>query len=272
MISWHDLRLRARCRGVGAVALLGISLWTAASAADGQWRRVEVRPEVYVPLYIEASPGATATLILLPGGEGGLGRLDPVTNKPTSGNFLIRSGDLFVRANVNVVMMSRPTDRSSIADANYRTSGTHAAEVMKVVALARETLGKPVWLVGTSLGTLTAANAAIRDTTGAIAGIVLTASITRGLRVALPMLDLEAIKVPVLMVHHDNDACDVSRPSEVGAIFRRLAAAPIKSLVMISSGREPAGPVCEAMHWHGFINAEEETVRLIVGWIENPRP
>ena len=78
-----------------AVALL---LSLSASAAD-QIIRLETRDGVKVPVYYMKRDGATATVILLPGGAGGFG--SPVDGKPTSNNFLVRSRDHFADAGLN---------------------------------------------------------------------------------------------------------------------------------------------------------------------------
>jgi pimeloyl-ACP methyl ester carboxylesterase len=54
----------------------------------------------------------------------------------------------------------------------------HAADVKQAIAAMREVAPVPVWLVGTSMGSLSAANAAARLPEGGPDGIVLTSSVT----------------------------------------------------------------------------------------------
>jgi alpha-beta hydrolase superfamily lysophospholipase len=51
--------------------------------------------------------------------------------------------------------------------------------VRALIAALREDAPVPVWLVGTSMGTVSAANAAARLMTGGPDGLVLTSTVTR---------------------------------------------------------------------------------------------
>jgi hypothetical protein len=74
----------------------------------------------------------------------------------------------------------------------------------------------------------------------------------------------------MLVFHHSNDACQICKPSEVPAIMSGLKNAPIKKLVMVSGGTGATGSPCEAMHYHGFISIERESVHAIADWIRRP--
>jgi hypothetical protein len=84
---------------------------------------------------------------------------------------------------------------------------------------------------------------------------------------AIATQDLKRLKVPVLVVHHSKDACKVCIPAEASKIPAMLVNSPKKDFVMIEGGSDPHGNVCNAQHWHGFINYEDETVKLITDWI-----
>ena len=59
----------------------------------------------------------------------------------------------------------------------------------------------PIWVIGTSMGTISAAAAAIRDTEQQIAGVVLTSSILAyKVPGAVPTQKLSMIRVPTLVV------------------------------------------------------------------------
>ena len=140
----------------------------------------------------------------------------------------------------------------------------------KVLEFVKQKADVPVWLVGTSRGTVSATAAAIK-LQGEMAGVVLTSSVVSYKKPgAVPRQDLDRIKVPVLVLHHAKDACPLCQPHEVPAILRGLKNAPIKKEIMVSGGGNPTGNVCEALHWHGFIGAERETVDLIANWIKAP--
>jgi pimeloyl-ACP methyl ester carboxylesterase len=149
----------------------------------------------------------------------------------------------------------------------YRTSPEHVAEIAHVVDFARRAFGQPVWLVGTSRGSVSATAAAIALGPQQVQGLVLTASVTSKKPGAVPTQDLARIQVPTLVLHHRLDACHVCRPQEAARIPEALTAAPRKQFILVDGGSDPSGEPCEALHWHGFIHFEKETVGVIGGWV-----
>jgi pimeloyl-ACP methyl ester carboxylesterase len=221
-----------------------------------------------VPVYLMQQKGATATVILLPGGGGGLGAIED--GKPSSKNFLVRSRDYFSLAGLNVAVMGRSSDKSDLDYAD-RIAPEHMQDIRKLAEHLKKETGVPVWLVGTSRGSVSATAAAISFGNSHLAGIVLTSSVVSNRKTgAVPSQNLAAIRIPVLVVHHENDSCRVCSPHEVTAIIRGLTNAPVKKLIMIRDGANPTGDPCAAMHYHGFIGAEKRTVRLITDWIRKP--
>ena len=228
-----------------------------------------VRGDVVSPVYVMTRDDATATVILLPGGDGGIGKISE--GKPTSNNFLVRSRELFFQNGLNVVVMGRVSDQDGL-DYGYRISGEHVHDIGVVVDYAIKETGKPVWIVGTSRGTVSGTAATIALGNNKVAGLVLTSSVTSRKTGAVPTQKLGSVTVPVLVVHHEKDACSVCRPYEASGIVTGLVAARTKKLVMVKDGADPAGDPCGSQHWHGYINAEKSTVDLIANWIRNPGP
>ena len=225
------------------------------------------RGDATVPVVVMRHPQARATLILLPGGDAGTGRI--IEGKPSSGNFLARSRELFFEQGFNVLVVFRPSDLPAL-DYGYRVSREHIAEIDKVISYAKQEFKTPVWLIGTSRGTVSGTAAAIELTESKIDGLVLTSSVTNRKPGAIATQRIADIKMPVLVVHHKNDACKICVPNEAARIIDGLKSAQPKKFVMIEGGANPEGDACEAMHWHGFINFEKETVKLITDWIKNP--
>lgn len=237
----------------------------------GKTIRVETaRSGSSVPMYVQAKEGAKTTVLLMPGGKGGIGALGK-DGRPTSTNFLIRSGDQFLSFGFNVAMMSKPTDLPEL-NGPIRVSAEHMDDIRRAVSYLKERFGVPVWIVGTSWGSTSTASAAIalRDE-GLIAGIALTSSITSyRIAQAVPKLELEKITVPTLVMHHEQDACQHCRPHEVSSILSGLKGASIKKLVMVNGGERPTGDPCFEFHYHGYIGMEKEAVETIAAWINNP--
>lgn len=248
-----------------AVILLLFSAFSI-NAEEGMLKLDISRNDAHLPLYVMSNPNALATLILLPGGDAGTGNI--VEGKPRSGNFLVRSKDYFFNESFNVVVMFRASDLSKL-DYPYRVK-EHVSEIAKVISFSKEKFGKPIWLVGTSRGTVSGTAAAIALGNKDVQGLVLTASVTNKAIGAINTQSIGDLKMPVLVVHHKNDACKICVPSEASRITSDLKSSPIKKFVMIEGGSDPQGNPCEAKHWHGFINYEKETVKIITNWIKNP--
>jgi pimeloyl-ACP methyl ester carboxylesterase len=241
---------------------------SSAFAAEDRLVKLDTRPGVSVSVYYMKRDGATATVVLLTGGGGGIGLKKDV---PTSPNFLVRTRDLFAAGGLNVAVVNRPTDHE--LDYEFRVSPQHIHDLQQVVGYVKKDGGLPVWLVGTSRGTTSAAVAAIAFGNEELAGIVLTSSITSSKKVgAVASLELEAIRLPVLVLHHERDSCEVTVPRDVPRIISRLKNAPVKKLIMVNGGAGASGDPCEPLHWHGFIGMDKEAVDIIADWMKNPKP
>lgn len=237
-----------------------------ADAAD-KLITIDTRPGVTLPYWYMPRSDAMATIVLLPGGAGGIGLRNSV---PVSKNFLVRSRDLFARHGFNVAIVGRPSDKQDLTLA-FRTTPEHIQDLRAIVIHLAKQSRAPIWLVGTSRGTVSATAAAIDFGTGNLGGIVLTASITRGTD-AVPTQRLRDIRIPVLVVHHERDGCPLTRRDDIGFILRELTNAPVKKQVIVRGGNGAKGNPCEALHWHGFIGAEKETADVIAAWIKQTIP
>jgi len=172
-----------------------------------------------------------------------------------------------------VAVVDVPSDRRSGSGLNdFRTSAQHMADVRAVIAYMRDRFRAPVWAVGTSRGTLSAAAAgALLDKDDGPDGVVLTASVTlaSGRRpMNLDDVDLEKITVPVLIVHNRDDACHVTPFEDAEMLTERLTAAAKKELIAFEGGESEDDNPCRAMSHHGFLGLEDKVVRAITDWIK----
>jgi hypothetical protein len=261
-------------RFLGAIAttLLVAHAACAQPGAGGQTYRVEVRPGVQLPYFAAWRDDAVATVVLFSGGAGGMGRLAPGAAWPGSNNFLVRTAPLFAQHPFNIVIMGRASDTHDL-DLATRTGATHLADNQAVLRAVRQHSSVPIWVVGTSRGTVSAAELAIHDDEHLVSGLVETSSILApGATGALPSLELARIQVPTLVVHHEHDACRLCPPGAVDAVVSGLANAPIKARRLVAGGEDQAqGNPCEALHNHGYHGIEPQVVELIAEWIVQPR-
>lgn len=205
-----------------------------------------------------------AVAVLFPGGGGNIRlRLEEGKIKFGPNNFLVRSREEFVRHAIVAAVMDAPSDEQSGMDDGFRSSAEHAADVKAVVAeVAKRFPGIPVFLVGTSRGTVSAAYAGQTLGNG-VAGIVLTASVYLANRrfAGLSGFEFDRIKVPLLLVHHRDDACAVTPYSAARRLSDRYP------LISVSGGKPATSAPCEALSEHGFLGKESETVDAIVNWM-----
>lgn len=229
------------------------------------------RPGVTQRLLVLAPPTPPrAALLLFAGGHGGL-RIAADGSLPWGkGNFLIRSRQRFVDQGMLVVVVDAPSDRQSPPYLmGFRQTPEHAADVAAVIAWLRQRhAGVPVWLVGTSRGTQSAAYLAteLQGERGPD-GVVLSATVLadRKDRPVLAM-PLARIRVPVLVVHHENDGCRACPFAEVPTLMRMLTGAPRRELLAFNGGISEGDP-CEAFAHHGFNGIEAEVVRQVAAWV-----
>jgi pimeloyl-ACP methyl ester carboxylesterase len=231
--------------------------------------QLPTRPGVTEPFYLLTPPGApVASVILFTGGNGLLGSAHrPVLNGK---NFLIRSRGAFAAAGFLVASVDAPSDHPDGLE-GFRSSAEHARDIAAVIAYLRQKAPVPVWLIGTSMGTISAANAAARLKTGGADGLVLTSSIVAANRRTAPIeatVDVGAISVPTLFVHNKEDACPLCPFDAVPRLMAGFTRAPKKQLIAVSGGSPPESAPCEALARHGYFGIEDEVVGDIVRWIK----
>jgi dienelactone hydrolase len=249
------------------IASLALALCTIAAHA-GELIKLPTREGVTTNIYWHETPNAKITVLIMPGGGGGFGRIEK--GLPSGGNFLVRTAQTWIDEGFNYAAFGRPTDMSEL-DYPDRISAKHLADLKATVQFLKTKTNTAIFVVGTSRGTISAAHLLINDPDSAIAGGVLTSSVTAYKKIgAVPSQDLQKIKVPMLVFHHSGDACEICRPREVPSILSGLKNAPIKKLMMVSGGSGATGNPCEAEHYHGFIGMETEAVHAIAEWIRTP--
>src|SRR5262249_55139885 len=152
-----------------AVVLLG-----AAGARAEDIKTIPARPGVTQSfLLLRRVEKPVATLILFAGGNGAL-NLSSGQLAGLGGNFLVRNRGRFAEYGFMVAVPDAPSDHTS-GLTRFRSTAEHAADVRALIAALRgRAPGVPVWVIGTSMGTVSAANAAARLREGGPDGVVLT--------------------------------------------------------------------------------------------------
>ena len=219
-------------------------------------------------------PDATANVILFTGGKGKLFLPDPMSPdqywKGTK-NFLIRTRFDLSKNNFNTFSIDAPFDHQT-KDGMYfgfRHSHDHVSDVDEVIKDIQEKYDLPTWIIGTSRGTESVANIAI-NSSQPLAGVIFTASMTNRNKKGWDLTDfsLRSIKIPSLFVHHENDACKVTRPDRIEGISRKLTNSPSVKVVMVDGGMTKGNP-CKPFSHHGFNGIENHVVEVISNFIRS---
>jgi len=235
---------------------------------------LKTRPDVEQRfILIKPEKPAVASVILFAGGKGALD-LDTTFGSPSIGwgdnNFLVRSRDTFAEQGLIVAVVDAPSDRQEKPWMFYgfRDSDEHVTDIDHVIAYLKKQHNLPVWLVGTSRGTESAASIAIGSKQQPH-GLILTASMTEenGKGSAVTEMELAKIKMPTLIASHENDGCWVTPPEGAAEIKSMLTAAKKVEVKMFSGGDE-TGKACKGSSYHGFQDIEEEVVNYISKFIK----
>ena len=233
---------------------------------------LNTRPGVTQSYFLTRVPEKPEAIALLfPGGGGDIRlRSEGGDIKFSQGNFLVRVRGEFVKRGMVTAVIDAPSDQRAgwgMPD-DFRFSKEHLADVQAVIAdLRRRFPDLPVFLIGTSRGSISAAGLGARIDSG-IAGVVLTSSMYRATNPraresgpGLSRFDFSTLKVPVLIVHHREDACVVAPYADAASLARMFP------LVSVSGGKPPTSDACEPMSPHGYLGRETETVEAIVNWM-----
>ena len=243
---------------------------SAALAADGKFVKLQPRPDVVLPIYVIQTERPKAAVILLPGGNG-IVKLGP-DGPEKGGNFVVRTRNKFADNGLLVAVVDAPIeDEVQESLKGSRTTPEHATDVAAVAAYLKEQAEVPVWVVGTSRGTIGATNLASR-LPETIHGIVLTSTVSESSKSGMPSAmdtDLANIKVPVLLVHHKKDGCYISPYSGMKKVQYKLTGTSTVDTMSFCGGEHKSRNPCKAKTYHGYLKIEDKVVKAISGWIKS---
>ncbi len=235
--------------------------------------KLKPRGDVVLKLLVDAPADAKALALLFPGGHGKVSIQNDGTYKGLAGNFLVRSRGMFVADGIATAVFDAPSDHKDKDGLTYayRMSEEHAGDIKAAIAKLRVMYPKlPLWLVGTSRGSTSAANAASNIKDGGADGVVLTSSVGVSTRHGGNVLDfdLAGIKIPALVVHHEEDECKTTPVSGARDIKAALTGAKSSELIVVAGGDRKGNP-CGGSSHHGYLGIEKKVVDAIAAWIKS---
>src|SRR6266850_2297459 len=233
---------------------------------------LSTRPGVTQSYFLTSIPKDLQAMAVLFPGSGGLINLRSENGQPKfgQGNFLVRSRAEFVKRGVAAAIIDAPSDQQSgwgMSD-EFRLSDAHFTDISAVIDdLSKRFPGVPLFLIGTSRGTISAAALAARLGSRP-AGAVLTSTMFRQASrkskepgPGLSNFDFETIKIPVLFTHHVGDQCEVTPYGDAARLSDKYP------LITVYGGAPPQSGPCDAFSAHGYLGKESETVEQIVNWM-----
>ena len=226
-------------------------------------------------ILITPSQKPVASVILFAGGDGALGLTGASSMNWGAQNFLVRTRNMFAARGLLVAVVDAPSDHKDGMNAVFRMSPGHARDIEAVAAHLKKQADVPVWLVGTSMGTFSAAGGAIAAKS--ISGLVLTSTITRSKpdwmiarthRDGVASMALAQISVPVLIVSHRKDGCNLTPAADAQKLKDRLTKAAKAEIALLDGGAAAVSDPCEGKSQHGFNGIEAQAVDAIAKFIK----
>jgi pimeloyl-ACP methyl ester carboxylesterase len=215
-------------------------------------------------LYV-GRPSPRATLIMLPGGAGdvGLTRDGDVRHDK---NFVVRTRQAWA-ARGYAVLIPDWIGHESLR--GKRSSPDYFAIIEALIEYAHKQSAAPIFLLGTSQGSIAAANGAAHAKPGSIAGVILTESVSvmGGSHETVFDAGLSDIRVPALIVANRDDRCRVAPPEDAAKIAAAITHAPDVRVEEVSGGIDKSGNACGSLSPHGYYGIEDKVISMTDAWI-----
>ena len=236
----------------------------ALSFAQVEVHDLQTRPDVTLRLVYSKAPNAFASAVLFQGGGGAIGIFPNGSIRVE--NFLSGGARRFNDNGISVAIVDAPSDRRTLDV--FRHTREHAEDAAAVIAFLRQREKLPVWTIGTSNGSLSAATAAVLLGERGPDGIVLTASTTRQPVAAahpVTLAKLDEITQPALFVHHRDDRCQVTPYDAIPGVMAAMKKSRRVELISVDGGDSQGNP-CYTGH-HQFLGIEAAVTQKIADWI-----
>lgn len=199
---------------------------------------VKVRPGVTLTYFGETPKIGNPIVLFLRGGQW------------KDAYLFYSAGPRFKKMGIGYISIGLPFGMVGSMPYWYRNSSEHVADMEAIMKFLRKLHPhSQIWLAGFSNGSISAANIATR-TNEKLGGVVFLSSKTRGSRTVLDY-PLNTLRIPVLAVAHNDDACTYTPPRGAQEIVS-LASNSAAAETMIFDGGVGYGDPCMTGHYHGF--------------------
>lgn len=206
-----------------------------------------------------------AIVVMLPGGGGDVGMERDGTLRHDD-NFVVRTRAQWLARGYAVLIPDAP---GRVDLRGLRSSPQCGRLVDDLIGFARSQTPGPVFLLGTSQGSIAAMNGAAHASAGTLAGVVLTESVSRlgGSHETVFDADPQAVRVPALIVANRDDACDVAPPEDAPHIAAALTHARSVKVLVVAGGIDKSNKPCGSLTPHGYYGIEAMVIGAIDNWM-----
>lgn len=191
-----------------------------------------------------------------------------MTGAKLSGNFLIRARRFVVDESVASLVVDCQSESGEYCSSTYQASKQRQEDVDALIGEVKKRIPsiQEIWLVGTSMGTISSSFMPIHNPTG-YAGAIHTAAITdpyaRGSYRELGGFDYKKAAIPQFFIHHVNDPCALTTYPSAKSITNKYNI----PLITVTGGSGFQGGACEALTEHGFRGKEKEVMNAVTAII-----
>ncbi len=216
-----------------------------------------------------------AAVVLFPGGRGYLGLSDSgVVRRKKKNSFLVGKRGAFVDKDFMVALIDAPSGVKDLRR-TYRMSEKHSQDIRAVVRELKKKAAVPVWLIGHSRGTYSAANGAIR-LKKLVGGLILTSTVTKPREKytsykthpnGVLSMELGSVRVPVLIVANKTDSCWSTPASKAEKLAKAFTGTPKVTVKIFDGEEEPNQDYCKWKGQHHFYGFQEKAVSSIADFI-----
>ncbi|MGQ0512424.1 MAG: alpha/beta hydrolase [Betaproteobacteria bacterium] len=253
-----------------AAAQLPLPEFRGSLASNEELIHLETRQNVITRVHLTKPASAPKGIVLhFPGGEGFLVN--------ASGNLYGAFRRELAAGGYVVAVLDVPSDhpdglgsKGEIVE-TFRVGAEHTQDARVIVDKLHARWPAPVYLMGHSMGAISASHLAASLDDKRLAGVILLGSPSeRGPRaswVSIPSAALDRITVPVVVVHHRNDGCRGSTFATASRYPQRFTASPRVGFIEVVGGDSPSADPCSGSNYHSFFGRRREVMEAIVRWI-----
>lgn len=177
-----------------------------------------------------------------------------------SNNFFLRQRDDLVKLGYAVVIMGASSWATNGYTEEDRLSQAHLDDA-KILIERFNPRHLPVFLLGSSRGTISALRVGIDAKISDLKGLVLLSPV-----VMLPVfqnIQFKKLTTPVLVIQHFKDKCDLSLYADVKTWWDHIPHDAHNQFLTIRSGGSNAEKPCRSLSHHGFWRNEEQVIGTI---------